>query len=73
MDKEPIKKLDDLPDVMTAEVLAGFLGISRRRAYELMDIKVEAGGIPCFRLGRNKRVLKIKLAEWLGITDVKGA
>lgn len=58
-------KLEDLPDVMTAEVLSKFLSLSKRRVYELMDLKEDAGGIPCIKIGRSKRVLKTDLIAWL--------
>lgn len=60
-----MKKLEDLPDVLTAEVLSNFLSLSRRRVYELMDINPCAGGIPCLKIGRSKRVLKSDLIIWL--------
>jgi excisionase family DNA binding protein len=58
-------KLGDLPDVLTAEVLSKFLSLSKRRVYELMELKDDAGGIPCLRIGRSKRVLKTDLLAWL--------
>jgi len=63
-----MNKIEDLPDVITAEVLAPFLSLSKRRVYELMDINPIAGGIPCLRIGRSKRVLKVNLIKWLGIS-----
>lgn len=56
---------DELPDVLTAEILAQFLSLSKRRIYELMDINVNAGGLPCLRIVRSKRVLKTDLIKWL--------
>lgn len=58
-------KLEDLPDVLTAEILSKFLSLSKRRVYELMELKDDAGGIPCLRIGRSKRVLKTDLLAWL--------
>lgn len=58
-------KLEELPDVLTAEMLSPFLSLSKRRVYELMDINVNAGGIPCLRIGRSKRVLKTDLISWM--------
>lgn len=58
-------KIEELPDVLTAKTLAPFLGLSKRRIYELMDTSIEAGGIPCMRIGRSKRVLKSDLLVWL--------
>ncbi|MEN6568283.1 MAG: helix-turn-helix domain-containing protein [Veillonellales bacterium] len=60
-----MNRLEELPDVLTAEMLAPFLSLSKRRVYELMDINVNAGGIPCLRIGRSKRVLKTDLVSWM--------
>lgn len=59
------KKLSELPDVLTADILAPFLSLSKRRVYELMDINPEHGGIKCLRIGRSKRVLKSDLEKWI--------
>lgn len=56
------RHLEELPDILTAEMLESFLSLSKRRIYELMDINPSAGGIPCFRIGRSKRVLKTDLS-----------
>lgn len=58
-------KLDDLPDILTADILSRFLSLSKRRVYELMDIAVEAGGIPKIQIGRSKRVFKPDFIHWL--------
>lgn len=60
-----MNKFEELPDVLTAEMLSKFLSLSKRRIYELMDINPIAGGIPCLIIGRSKRVLKTDLIEWL--------
>lgn len=57
--------LDQMPDILTADILAKYLRLSKRRVYELMDINPEYGGIPCIRIGRSKRVFKADLIEWL--------
>ncbi len=62
------KQLEDLPDIMTAEMLSQFLGLSKRRIYELMDLNKEAGGLPCLRIGRCKRTLKTDLINWINKT-----
>lgn len=58
-------RIDDLPDVLTAADVAKLLGFGRGKSYELMRISVEAGGIPSVRIGKNVRVLKSDLIEWL--------
>ncbi len=61
-------KLENLPDVLTAEALSQFLSLSKRRVYELMALKADAGGIPCMKIGRNKRVLKADFVNWMNKT-----
>lgn len=58
-------RFNELPDILTADILAKYLSLSKRRVYELMDINPDYGGIPCIRIGRSKRVLKADLNEWL--------
>lgn len=55
---------DSLPDTLTAEHIAQFLGISRRRVYELFQIHVNHGGIPNFSIGASKRVDKEDFKQW---------
>ena len=63
--------LEDKPDILTAALIAGYLKLSPRRVYELMDIAPEAGGIPSFRIGKSKRVFKGDFENWLD--DKRGA
>ena len=56
---------DSLPDTLTAQHIADFLGISRRRVYELFQVKVKDGGIPNFKIGAKKRVDKADLKHWI--------
>lgn len=55
---------DSLPDTLTAKHIAQFLGISRRRVYELFQIHVNHGGIPNFSIGASKRVDKEDFKKW---------
>lgn len=54
-----------LPDILTAQHISQFLGISRRRVYELFKIRVDHGGIPNFEIGTSKRVDKIDFEQWI--------
>ncbi|SHH86276.1 helix-turn-helix domain-containing protein [Desulfosporosinus lacus] len=56
---------DELPEILTAQHIADYLGISRRRVYELFQIKFTAGGIPNFEIGLSKRVEKKDFFEWI--------
>jgi|LGVF01.2.fsa_nt_gb hypothetical protein len=69
--KQDYTNLEQLPDILTAEVIAKYVHISKWRVYELMKISPEAGGIPTKCFGRTKRVLKSDLVRWLeGIGNV---
>lgn len=65
MKHKKIVSLDDLPDILTAQQIADFLVISRRRVYELFQIKPEHGGIPNFEIGATKRVDKSDFVNWI--------
>ena len=52
-----------LPAVISVQQAGALLGVSRRRAYEL----VEAGMIPAIHYGRAIRVPSAKLLDLLGI------
>lgn len=54
-----------LPNILTAQHIADYLGISRRRVYELLQISEEAGGIRCFQIGLSKRVDKMDFLQWI--------
>lgn len=52
--------IEELPDVLTAEMISKYLSLSKRRIYELMEET-----LPCIKIGRSKRVLKADLMAWL--------
>jgi len=58
-------KIDELPHIITAQNIADFLGISRRRVYELFQITPKVGGIPNFEIGISKRVVKEDFLQWI--------
>lgn len=60
-----MKNFDALPDLLTAQHVADYISISRRRVYELFKLPVERGGIPCIEIGTTKRVDKQDLIKWL--------
>lgn len=55
---------ESLPDTLTAQHISQFLGISRRRVYELFQKSVVYGGIPNFEIGASKRVDKLDFKQW---------
>ena len=54
-----------LPDILTAQHISDYLGISRRRVYELFQLKPQAGGIPNFEIGLSKRADKADFLNWI--------
>lgn len=58
-------QIENMPDILTAQNIADYLGISRRRVYELFQMKPEHGGIPNFDIGFSKRVRKQDFIEWI--------
>lgn len=59
------KTIEQLPDVLTAQHIADYLTISRRRVYELFQIVPDSGGIPNFDIGFSKRVDKQDFLNWI--------
>lgn len=60
-----ILSIDQLPDILTAQNIADYLTISRRRVYELFKLHPEHGGIPNFDIGFSKRVDKQDFINWI--------
>lgn len=55
------RSFEELPTMLTAEELAGALGISRAGAYALIHSK----GFPTLRIGKRLMVPKEKLSAWI--------
>lgn len=64
-EKRKSTSLEILPEILTAQDIADYIGISRRRVYELFQLKPDSGGIPNFELGRSKRALKNDFVKWI--------
>ena len=56
-----MKKLNEMPDVMTVMDVAAVMRISRNTAYELMHRE----GFPKVVVGKQYRVPKARFADWL--------
>lgn len=56
---------ETLPEILTAQNIADYLSISRRRVYELFQLKPNYGGIPNFEIGLSKRVDKNDFMAWI--------
>lgn len=63
--KKKFTTWESLPDTLTALHISQYLGISRRRVYELFQIHIEHGGIPNFEIGASKRVDKADFKQWI--------
>ena len=59
--KTDCRNFDELPAMLTANELAGALGISRAGAYALLHTK----GFPTLQIGKRLMVPKDKLAAWI--------
>lgn len=57
--------MDDFPNVLTAQNIADYLRIGRKRVYELMQISPKHGGIPSFSIGKSVRVEKRDFVKWI--------
>ena len=56
---------ETLPEILTAQHISDYLGISRRRVYELFQLKPDVGGIPNLDIGASKRVDKQDFFSWI--------
>jgi len=59
--KVDCRNFEELPAMLTANELAGALGISRAGAYALIHSK----GFPTLRIGKRLTVPKDKLTAWI--------
>lgn len=57
--------LDDYPEMLTAQNISDYLGISRKRVYEFMNLSKDQGGLVCIKIGITKRVAKEDFVEWI--------
>lgn len=52
---------NDLPNILNADQLASTLGVSRARAYQLLN----TDDFPTLKIGKRKLVPKGKLIQWI--------
>ena len=64
--------MNDLPHILTAQDIADFLRIGRKRVYELMNLSPHHGGIPTFSVGKSRRVEKADFLRWLAERKQRG-
>ncbi len=56
---------EELPSILTAADIAGYLKISRKRVYELLQLSPSHGGIVCMKFGLSRRVEKSDFLAWM--------
>ena len=61
MKESQYKSYDDLPLMLNVQMIAGILGISRSKAYELAS----SDGFPALKLGNRIVVPKDQFVEWV--------
>lgn len=66
--KEYAKQFQELPDALSAEELAEALRVNVKTVYKL----IRAGAIPAVRVGREYRVAKGALIDFLRSTEKRG-
>ncbi|MGE1118332.1 helix-turn-helix domain-containing protein [Bacillus altitudinis] len=54
-----------LPEILTAKDIASYLGISRRRVYEILQLSEDHGGMRFIQIGSSKRVEKRDFFDWI--------
>jgi excisionase family DNA binding protein len=57
--------INELPEILTAQHISDYLGISRGKIYTLFQINPASGGIPNFAIGTSKRVEKKDFLAWI--------
>lgn len=58
-------KIEDLPQMLTAQHIADYLIIARNTVYDLFKLPPDRGGIPNFNIGKSRRVMKSDLVSWI--------
>lgn len=54
-----------MQNILTAQNIADYLQISRKRVYELMALSPKHGGIPSFSVGKSRRVERADFERWI--------
>lgn len=63
--KKKYSTWNSLPENVTAKQLADFLGISRKKVYQLFQTPSVYGGIPSFKVGTTNKVDKDDFINWI--------
>jgi len=57
--------IEELPQILTAQHIADYLILARITVYELFNAPPDRGGIPNFRVGNSRRVVKEDFINWI--------
>lgn len=61
MSREKITTLDKLPDILSPQQVADYVGIARQRIYDFCQY----GEIKSFTIGASRKIRKADMMEWL--------
>jgi hypothetical protein len=56
---------EDLSEILTAEDISLYLRINVRRVYDNLNLSPDEGGIPNFKMGKQKRIHRLDFLEWM--------
>lgn len=61
--------LQELPEMLTVQQTAEYLGVSRNTLYSLCQQNKENGGLPSFKTGNTRRIRKSALIDWIAVHE----
>lgn len=65
MKEKKFTTLEELPDILSAQHISNYLGVSRTTVYTLFQTNPDRGGIPSFNVGNSKRADKSDFIRWI--------
>ena len=63
--KTKITDIEKMPQVISAQHIADYLGIARKTVYELFQTPPTQGGITNFSVGTSRKVVKEDFMQWI--------
>ena len=57
--------VDNMPDILTAKMIAGHIHVTVQQVYNLFNLSPEKGGIRNFSIGKSRRVMREDYLRWL--------
>jgi excisionase family DNA binding protein len=65
--------LNEMPEMLTVQHVAAYLGLSRNTVYSLYQKNKEQSGLPSFKTGNSRRIRKSALIEWVDSMENSGS